>query len=94
LGDRWGIEGTLTAYAAAIAALEGPQRAAILWGAAERLRDEIGAHMQPRERERYAQQVSAARSACRDESAFDSAWREGLTMTALQAFTLARSKSR
>ena len=56
-------------------------RAARLWGGAEKLREDIGAPLTLQERPRHDRQVAAARTAIGDDAAFDSAWREGRAMT-------------
>ena len=66
-------------------------RAACCWGA-ERLREEIGAPLPPRERPSYDNQVTAARAAGNDDAAFESAWREGRAMTLEQAIEYALNK--
>ena len=62
-----------------------PGRAARIWGAAERMRQEIGSPLPPNERLRYDRRVAKARAAIGDDSAFDSAWQEGRAMTRDQA---------
>ena len=47
LGDRRGIAYSLEGLAAVVAALGSPLRAARIWGAAERLREEIGSPLSP-----------------------------------------------
>jgi hypothetical protein len=83
LGDRHGIAWSLEGLATA--ALGAPLHASRLWGAAERLREEIGAPLPPNEKSRYEQQVAAARAALAD----DAAWAEGRAMTLEQAIELA-----
>ena len=60
-----------------------PHRAATLFGAAEALREAIGAPLPPSERAGYTRDVAAAREA--DPAAFDAAWAEGRGMTLEQA---------
>jgi hypothetical protein len=67
-------------------------RAARLWGAAERLRAEIGVPLSPRLRPNYDRRVAAARSASEDDTAFERAWQEGRALTIEQAIKLALEK--
>src|SRR5262249_33704772 len=87
--DREGIARSLEGLAAAEAPRGQKIPAARLWGAAERLREEIGAPLPPNERPRYEQQVAAARAALRDDAAFDAAWQEGRAMTMEEAIVYA-----
>ena len=73
-----------------IAAMEGAfQDGCRLWGAVERLREEIGAPLPANERCEYEQQVTTARAVLGDEAAFDAAWQEGRAMTMEQAIAAA-----
>jgi predicted ATPase/class 3 adenylate cyclase len=58
--------------------------AARLWGAAEALREQIGAVMWPIDRPDYERRAAAARAALADE-AFDAAWQAGRALTWEQA---------
>ena len=58
--------------------------AARLWGAAETVRETIGAPIAPRERPAYESRVTAAR-AQHGEKTFATAWAEGRLMTPEQA---------
>jgi predicted ATPase/class 3 adenylate cyclase len=89
LGDRWGIAESLQGLAYVAFALFGPARAARIWGGAERLREEIGSPVPPRDRPRYDGQLTAARAAMADHDAFDLAWQEGRAMTLEQAIEYA-----
>src|SRR3712207_9473913 len=53
-----------------------PHRAARLWGAAEKTREEVGASAAPRERERRGRIVPVVRARL-DAAAFGAAWAEG-----------------
>jgi tetratricopeptide (TPR) repeat protein len=64
-------------------------QAARAWGAAERLREEIGAPMSPRDRAGMEAEVEAARAAANDTHAFEAAWAEGRAATLEQAIELA-----
>jgi predicted ATPase/class 3 adenylate cyclase len=84
LGDRRGIAYSLEGLAAIVTAC-GPLHAARVWGAAERLREEIRAPLPPNERPRYDRRVAAARTALKDDVAFDRAWLAGRSLTLEQA---------
>jgi non-specific serine/threonine protein kinase len=75
--------------AAAVAALGSLQRAARIWGAAERLREEIRSPLTPDDRPRYVGGVAAARAALEDDAAFECAWHEGRALTLEEAIELA-----
>ncbi len=89
LGDRRGIVQTLEDLATLAAAGGLARRGARLWGAAERLREEIGAPLSPNDLRRQEQQVAAARTALSDDAPFDAAWAEGRALTLEQAMDLA-----
>ena len=89
LGDRLGIARALEGLATVVAALGSSLRAARIWGAAERLREEIGSPLPPTERARYGQCEAAARTDIGDDATFDRAWQEGRALTLDQAIELA-----
>ena len=91
LGDRWGIAETLNGLAYVAFGLASFGQATRMWGGAERLREEIGATLQPRDRLRYDRQVAAARAAMGD-NAFDLTWQDGRAMTLEQAIRFALGK--
>ncbi len=62
-------------------------RAARIWGAAQRLREEI-ASPPPAEDSKFDARVAAARAAMGDDAGFDRAWQEGRTLTLEQAIEL------
>ena len=68
--------------------LGAPLTASHLWGAAERLRQETGSHIEPQKLPSYKQEVAAARLALGD-AIFDGAWEEGRAMTLEQAVAYA-----
>jgi hypothetical protein len=68
-------------------------RAARIWGAAERLREEIGSPLHSQDQRDHDGSVAAARAALGDDTAFDRAWQEGRTLTLEQAIGLALDKS-
>jgi len=88
-GDRARIAPALEGLAEVAGAFSMPARAARLWGAAERLREDIGAPKSPGERPQYERVVSAARAGLGDDAAFDSAWREGRAMVLEEAIEYA-----
>jgi predicted ATPase/class 3 adenylate cyclase/Tfp pilus assembly protein PilF len=77
LGDQWGIAFSLENLAAAEASLGQVLLAAQLWGAAERLREEIKAPIPLNDRSRYERQVAEARFAANETAAFNAAWQAG-----------------
>ena len=89
LGNRRGIAESLEGMAPVASALGNPDRAARIWCAAERLREEFGAPLPPNERPRYEEQVATARAALNDNAAFAAAWQEGRALTLEQAIALA-----
>ena len=64
------------------------RRAARLWGAAQALREQIGASLPPSAREEYDRDMAAACAVLGDE-AFSAAWTEGRRMTKEQAVSYA-----
>ena len=93
LGDRFGIPYSLDGLAVLVASLCEPLRAARIWGAAERLRAEIGTPLLAWERAGYDRSVAAARIASGDDIAFDSAWQEGRGLTLDGAIDIALATS-
>jgi hypothetical protein len=89
LGNRGRIAYTLKELGSVVAALGSPLRAARIWAAAERLREEIGS-LPPSGRPRGDPSVDAARAAVGEDAAFDRAWQEGRTLTLEQAIALTR----
>ena len=93
LGDRLGLARVLEG-AAALAAAQGDSLApARTWGAAERLREELGSPMSPNERPRNDRYAAMARAATRDEGAFERAWRQGREMPLDEVIVLAFSQA-
>jgi len=89
LGDKLGIARSLDGLAAAVAALGSVYGAARIWGAAERLREEIGSPLPPSERPRYDARLATARAALEDDAAFARTWKEGSDLTLEKAIELA-----
>jgi non-specific serine/threonine protein kinase len=91
LGVRISLVQSLESLGLIAAAGEVPQRAASILGAAQRLREEMGAPLPPYDEPFYRRAVTAARSALGD-SVFDAAWNEGREMTLEGAVRYALSK--
>jgi non-specific serine/threonine protein kinase len=81
VGDRILSASTLEALAGLSLAFARLLDAARLWGAAQCLREKIGAPQELVLRARCKRQIAAARQALRDDAAFDAAWSEGRAMT-------------
>ena len=79
LDDRDGIAQGLECLARVAVATDSPERGARMWGAAERMREEIGHPMLLNHRPSYNRAVVAARAALGDD-AFDRAWNDGRAM--------------
>ena len=60
-------------------------RAAMIWGHAERLRQESGTPLRRFSRRRHERSVASARAALADDAAFEAAWARGAAMTTEQA---------
>lgn len=89
LGNRPSIADSLDRLASVTFFLSGPLPAARIWGAVERLREELGVPLSADERLQYDRLVSSARVASDHESAFQSAWQQGRAMTLEQAVAYA-----
>ena len=63
--------------------------AACIWGAAERLRQDIGAPMAPNELPAYDARVRSARLTLGDDRGFEGAWQGGRALKLEQAIELA-----
>ena len=87
LGDREVIAYLLEGLSALVCYR--PFYAAHIWGAAERLREEVGAPLPPNERLRYDRLVACARGAAGEDAAFNVAWQDGRAMTLEQAMEYA-----
>jgi non-specific serine/threonine protein kinase len=88
LGDVEGTARSLEGLAEVVAALGSSLRAARIWGAAERIRAEVGLPLSP-SRPDYHRRVTAARSTLGDDTAFERGWQEGRALTLEQAIGLA-----
>ncbi|HTS21196.1 MAG TPA: tetratricopeptide repeat protein [Casimicrobiaceae bacterium] len=92
LGEKVGIRAALDGLAAVAADSGDPLRAARVWGATERLLDEIGAPRYVQDQRDYDRRVAALRAAL-GEAAFDQAWRLGCSLTLEEAIAFALSES-
>jgi tetratricopeptide (TPR) repeat protein len=87
-GDRTGIAGVLEGVARLRVAQRAWEHAARLWGAAEALREAIGAPLPPVSRQAYERETSAVRNAMTAE-AFEAAWTQGREMSREEAVAFA-----
>ena len=92
LSDRAGIAAAVEGLADIACALGKIDRAACMWGAMERLREEIGTPLAPSRNRHYHRQVAGARSAAGD-APFDLAWQKGRAMALEQAVAYARENT-
>jgi len=86
LGDKHGLAECLEGLAGMAVAQQHLERAARLLGAAETLREAIGAPLSSRERVRYDRDVSAMRAGL-GEAAFAAAWAAGKATLPEQGIT-------
>jgi non-specific serine/threonine protein kinase len=91
-GDRKGITAALDAFAGLATNTALFERAALLLGAAETLREEIGSPRPPNELEKYNIMVSDVRRALGGDVAFDTAWGKGRAMEQDEVIALAMTK--
>jgi predicted ATPase len=80
IGSQWDIAYVLEGLAHVKTSGGNPRNATLLLGAADALRETLGAPRPPNEVEPYEKHVARARAAM-DEAAFKSAWDEGREMT-------------
>jgi predicted ATPase/class 3 adenylate cyclase len=92
LGHRAAVAHQLECFAYLAKAQEEPERAVLLFGAAESLREKINIHMQPHERGEYDREVSDLRAGMNEHS-FQTLWGQGRALTMDEAVELALSKS-
>jgi predicted ATPase/class 3 adenylate cyclase len=92
LGDKEGIAYNLEGLAAVAVAQAQSERAACLFGAAEALREAMGAPLPPAHRAAHDRSVAAVRAALREE-AFTAAWAAGRAMPLAQAIEYALQES-
>jgi predicted ATPase/DNA-binding CsgD family transcriptional regulator len=86
MGEKLDIVNNLEGLASVVTLQGEPARAALLWGAAEALREAIGAPIPPIERADYEHSVTAARAQL-GEKTVAATWAEGRTMTPEAALT-------
>ena len=91
LGDQHGVAECLEGLAGVVGVRGQPARAALLFGAAEALRDAIGAPVPPVDRADYERSVAAVRAQF-DAAAFAVTWAEGRSTPLEQAITVALSE--
>jgi predicted ATPase/DNA-binding CsgD family transcriptional regulator len=91
LGMPYLIASCLLAAASLAVAEDQPARAARLWGAAEALREEIGAGISPSERHISRPYIDATRTLL-DAAAWEAAWAEGWAMSTQEAVEYALSE--
>jgi predicted ATPase/class 3 adenylate cyclase len=92
-GEQRGIASGLEGLAGVAADDDQAERAARLFGAADALREAIGAPLAPGERADYDRHLAAARAAL-GEGAFAAAWAEGRALPMEQAIALALDETR
>jgi predicted ATPase/class 3 adenylate cyclase/Tfp pilus assembly protein PilF len=85
LGDLRGMTEVLEGLAIVALARKDADRAVRIMSAAERLRDEIGFPLRPKERSDFERQMASLRAASPDAKAFDQAWQAGRAMTVDEA---------
>jgi predicted ATPase/class 3 adenylate cyclase/Tfp pilus assembly protein PilF len=93
IGDRRGVASSLEAFANLAERESKSEQAAVLYGAAEALREQIGAPLTPTDREEYKREMAQARQAL-GEAAFAAAWDEGRAMTWEQAVEYASKEEK
>lgn len=79
LEDRWGLAEALEGFSALNAANDEPQSAARLAGAADALRDDLGARPLPADRVSVERYLAVARASV-DPDVWRSAWDDGRSM--------------
>jgi tetratricopeptide (TPR) repeat protein len=89
MGGGSNIAESLEALAPVVLALVGPGPAAVIWGRAQRIREEAGAPQLRSYLPNYNRNVAAARDAMADHDAFDKAWNEGRAMGLVQGMQYA-----
>ncbi len=82
--DKLGIAYSLEGLAQVVAAANDLERAAVLWGAANRLREEINVPLEASREDMYTSRIPMTRSQLGDE-VFDQAWNKGRAMNLMGA---------
>lgn len=90
IGNVWGLAAALEGLAQVALGRGASLRAACIWGAAERLREDIGVPLNAVDSAHRARLVEAARAACDDADAFERAWQEGRGLSVEAVVELAR----
>ena len=94
IAKAWSIAPAALEYMAIVASHERQfERAATLWGAAERMRVDFAKPINPCDLEQHTAQLSKAQSECGDIEAFDRAWSQGSRMTLEAALAHAMGES-
>jgi len=89
LGERENLAFGLESIANVTAQLGEPEPAARLWGAAQRVREDLGTPLPPSDAPGHSAEIAEARAALADEATFDRAWQEGRAMGLEEALRLA-----
>jgi non-specific serine/threonine protein kinase len=92
MGDKRGIAWALEGIAGVDCLQEKEERAAKLWGAAESLREQIGAPLPVSDQTKHDKAVAEARSLLGD-LAFSNAWQQGRAMDTDQAIHYALAET-
>jgi predicted ATPase/class 3 adenylate cyclase len=85
INDRQGIAMSLRVLGELAAGRSEYEEAAIHWGAAERLSEELGVPVPANEKPRFEQNVANTRAQSGNDAAFDTAWHYGRSLTLEQA---------
>lgn len=93
VGDRWGLSQFIPVLAGALLQLGEAERSARLLGAAEALRDALGAPIPPYARLEYERLVQATRGALGGSDRFDAVLAEGRSMSQAQAVAYALAET-
>ena len=80
IGDRGGVAASLEASAGLVTAQKQTEQAVRLWGAAEALREAMGASLRPTDHAEHERSIAAIRAALGEE-AFAAASAEGRALT-------------
>lgn len=92
LGNRHGVVWPLEAFASFAFKGNRAETSAILWGAAEVLREQIGRPLPPNRSEQYDRNVAEVKQALGD-GAFEAAWEKGRAMTMQEAIAIAMEEA-
>jgi hypothetical protein len=90
--DKLGVIYSLEGLAQVAAAMEIYERAAILWGAANRLRETMNIPLEPSRKTVYISLIPSTRSKLGEE-AFERAWQHGRELTVQEAIKVALTLS-